>query len=208
MRGSLVALVIFYDILSYAPKQLGMERFLKMMPQVKWHPPGQQSLENISWTEAPPEGTYTVYVELFRGPKAGIFTVKRWSRIQDGWSYGMGGSFISNWDFFLKIYKSKPRSDAGYKKPSIFWKAFRFPIWERNHILNKATQLILIRIFIFSPMCGQCQWQASFQILVQSEGNTMRLFSHSNQFFDAGPRKAGWELFGGERTVEKKKWWF
>jgi len=61
--------------------------------------PGQQSLENISWSEAPPEGTYTVYVELFRGPKA------------------------------------------------------------------------------------------SFQILVQSEGNTMRLFSHSNQFFDAGRRK-------------------
>ena len=34
--------------------------------------------------------------------------------------YGMGGSFISNWDFFLNI--SKPRSDTWYKKPSIFWR--------------------------------------------------------------------------------------
>lgn len=69
--------------------------------QVKW-PPGQQSLENISWTEAPPEGTYTVYVELFRGPKAGMLREKM---EQDGWSYGMGGSFISKQGtFFLKKY--------------------------------------------------------------------------------------------------------
>jgi len=31
---------------------------------------GELALENITWPEAPPEGTYTVYVELFRGPKA------------------------------------------------------------------------------------------------------------------------------------------
>lgn len=30
---------------------------------------GELALENITWPEAPPEGSYTVYVELFRGPK-------------------------------------------------------------------------------------------------------------------------------------------
>ncbi|CAJ1437327.1 unnamed protein product, partial [Effrenium voratum] len=30
---------------------------------------GQMSFENISWPETPVEGQYTVYVELFRGPK-------------------------------------------------------------------------------------------------------------------------------------------
>eukprot|EP00435_Cladocopium_sp_Y103_P065397 s327_g27.t1 len=30
---------------------------------------GELAIENITWPEAPPEGNYTVYVELFRGPK-------------------------------------------------------------------------------------------------------------------------------------------
>lgn len=120
------------------------------------------------------------------------------------WHGGAALSPIGN--LFLKKYINQNLEVIPDTRNHPFLEGIPIPVWERKHILNKATQLT--RIFVFSPMCGQCQWQASFQILVQSEGNTMRLFSHSNQFFDAGPRQAGWELFGGERTVDKTKWWF
>lgn len=114
--------------------------------QVKWHPPGQQSLENISWTEAPPEGTYTVYVELFRGPKAGMSHEKRWSRMDDHMAWG--GSFISNWELvFEKIYQSKPRSDTGYKKPSIFGRHSDSRLRKKTYIKQSNTANTYFRIF-------------------------------------------------------------
>ena len=127
-------------------------------------------------------------------------------RMNDHMAWGAALSPIGN--FFWKNISIKTSKWYRIQGTIHFLEGIPIPVWERKHILNKATQLLVTRIFVFSPMCGQCQWQASFQILVQSEGNTMRLFSHSNQFFDAGPRQAGWELFGGERTVDKKKWWF